>query len=358
MVRESNFRACLGCSSLLLGVMLLGASVCKMYIDLSERVGMAIAARELMQKAVAAKCDQYEPQNDDQIVYLSDCETNIKQEKIDSVREGFLGVPPEDKITTRIGKGYMICSPRKFKVDVDAADVGSNAANGSTPVGLANQVLRDCTDISKKASDSGQLVQPICDETQLDEAGNGAMKKGASTVRGVLHPRCLTVSVIALQKNHALLPVSIYGTSFFMIEKGAVDVYNFAEKAQVHRQFPQHWTIILIFAGLFTMNLGFSEIPLYKLPDICQFHHCSFALMGTLAVMSTAIISGLVFGAAWTRYNFVLAVPMFVISLASLCLLGYVRCRCASADSDDEYEGPAKNLAEGTEAAVVERTFG
>jgi hypothetical protein len=333
----------------MLGVLLLAASVCKMYVDLSDRVGMAIAARGLMQRAVAAKCDYYNPELDNQVVYLSDCETNIRADMIDAVREGLQDVAP-GSVGSRIGKGYMICSKRKFRVDVKADNVPSN---GSTPLIPTSQVLRECTDIAE--SEQSQLAQPICNEEQHDKDGNGAGKKASSAVRGVLQQNCLTVSVIALQTKHALLPMSMNGISFFMIEKGAVDVYNFAEKAQVHRPLPQQWTIILIFAGLFTMNLGFSEIPLYKLPVFCQFQHCSFALMATLAVMSTAIISGVVFGAAWTRYNIVLAVPMFVISLASFCLLGYVRCRCAAEDSDDEYERPVKDYSEGTESVVIDR---
>lgn len=349
----------------MLGVLLLAASVCKMYVDLSERVGMAIAARGLIKKAIVAKCDYYDPDNDDQVVYLADCGTNLRGDMIDSVREGLLDVPPKSdnqlaKIGNRVGKGYMICSKRKFKVDLQANEVATNGSTKAVSAGGSEvwlNDLRECTDIAEAAHDKGELQKPICDEAQQDEAGNGASKKGASTVRGVLQPACQTVSIIAYQTKHALIPVSLNGISFFMIEKGAVDVYNFAEKAQVHREFPQHWTIILIFAGLFTMNLGFSEIPLYKLPIFCQFHHCSFALMATLAVMSTAIISGLVFGAAWTRYNFVLAVPMFVISLASLCLLGYVRCRCAAEDSDDEYERPVKGFSDNTEPVVVEERF-
>merc|ERR1719240_915438 len=277
---------------------------------------------------------------------------------IDSVREGLVDVPLRseqlEKIGNRVGKGYMICSKRKFRVDILANDVKTNE---STPAVSNPQVLEECTKVSEKSV--SELEKPICGGAQQqDEAGNGAPKKGVSTGRGVLQqPECQTVSIIAYQTKHALIPVSVHGISFFMIEKGAVDVYNFAEKAQVHRQFPQQWTIILIFAGLFTMNLGFSEIPLYKLPVFCQFHHCSFALMATLAVMSTAIISGLVFGAAWTRYNIVLAVPMFVISLASLCLLGYVRCRCAAEDSDDEYERPVKGIPDTSEPVVVSKRY-
>merc|ERR1719240_1458258 len=96
---------------------------------------------------------------------------------IDSVREGLVDVPLRseqlEKIGNRVGKGYMICSKRKFRVDILANDVKTNE---STPAVSNPQVLEECTKVSEKSV--SELEKPICGGAQQqDEAGNGAPKK-------------------------------------------------------------------------------------------------------------------------------------------------------------------------------------
>ena len=116
-------------------------------------------------------------------------------------------------------------------------------------------------------------------------------------------------------------------------------------------RFAPKWLIIfLVFAGVFAMNLGIAEIPNHRMPSPCrvpQFQSCSLSLMSTLAIMVTVTLCGLLFGFAWAKYHIVLAVPLFVASLTSICLLAFVRFRCSyDAYEDDEEEDERKSLVE------------
>lgn len=318
-MKESAIRACAGCISAVLGLALVVASSYQMYTEEMKMALQARSARNALGFAQSASCDTVDVDlKPGMLVYLHGCKVQTTLSLAD------LQATAESTPATSIG-AYRLCPqqpPVDLKLETLAAE-GAALQAGSVPAAL-----------------------PAC----------AAAAAPAGTVRKEVE----TASVIAVLGSDAeLLRVLLPHTDvtfleekgprqdngWYVIAPGDIPKSHLTDYLHMPRFAPKWLIISLVFAGVFAMNLGLAEIPGHRMPSACrvpQFQSCTVSLMSTLAVMITLCVSGVLVGVAWAHYHPVLALPLFVASLTSLCLLVFVRFRCSYDGYDDEEEEETK----------------
>jgi len=317
-MKESSLRAFAGCVSAVLGLALVVASSYQMYTEEMKMALQARSARNALGFAQSASCDQVDPElKPGMLVYLHGCKVQTTLSLAD------LQATAEAKPATAIG-AYRLC-PQQPPVDLKLEDLqeGQQLQAGRVPAASP-----DCAAVAAAGGSVRKEVDTVSVIAVLGE--------GAELLR-VLLPR---TDVTFLEEKGPR-----QDNGWYVIAPGDLPKSHLTEYLHMPRFAPKWLIIALVFAGVFAMNLGLAEIPGHRMPSACrvpQFQSCTLSLMSTLAVMITLCVSGVLVGVAWAHYHPVLALPLFVASLTSMCLLVFVRFRCSYDGYDEEEEEETK----------------
>jgi len=298
-----------------LGLALVLASSYQMYTEEMKMALQARTARNALGFAQSASCDQVDPElQPGMLVYLHGCKVQTTLSLAD------LQATAESKPVTTIG-AYRLC-PQQPPVDLRLENLKEGASG--LPAGRAPSASPDC---AKGAVATGSVRKEVDTVSVIAVLGND------SELLRVLLPH---TDITFLDERGPR-----QDNGWYVIAPGDIPKSHLTEYLHMPRFAPKWLIIALVFAGVFAMNLGLAEIPGHRMPAACrvpQFQSCTVSLMSTLAVMITLCVSGVLVGAAWAHYHPVLALPLFVASLTSMCLLVFVRFRCSYDGYDEEEE--------------------
>lgn len=290
---RSSCKVGLGGASLLLGSLLLAASVYRLYVEEQHLVDVSRSSRALALQAKPADCGEPDPALTGHLVYLRGCPLKRSAE-----------TPKQLPRVLRLG-GYVICTE----------------PTAAQTLGKSKAVPETCSAAGSAADGQDQVLSVVAVQAKVGE-------------------------------DTFLVPLDWHGGTAVVVKYGTRDVDTMMDELMDKLgdttpplSIPRGILIALTFVGCFGAIMGLANVPGSIVPSLCRvpaFQSCGVTLMSSIAVMLSAFIIFLTLGIAWCRYSVSYAVPLFVCSVTCFCLLLFIRFRCAYDGYDEDEILPIK----------------
>lgn len=295
MKASSSILSCkvgLGGASLLLGTLLLAASVYRLYVEEQHLVDVSRSSRSLELGAKPADCATPDPALAGKLVYLRGCSLKRSAD-----------TPKQLPRVLQLGS-YVICTE----------------PNAAQELGKSRGLPDECK-VSSSADGASDQLSVLAVQTKLGEQAY----------------------LVPLQWGNGTAIVAKYGTRD--VETMMGELVDKLGDTTPPRSIPRGILIALAFVGCFAAIFGLANVPGSVVPSLCRvpaFQSCGVTLMSSIAVMMSSFIIFLTLGVAWSRYSVSYAVPLFVCSVTCFCLLLFIRFRCAYDGYDEDEILPIK----------------